>query len=449
MMARRPPVSTPLRLTGVLIAVFMAVLLISFAVSFLVIRNNFDDGLRDQIETRAAAYREISSTAELLDRLTEELPTVDPATVLLDYRPTSGPRLSNVDHMPAVTGVTIIPEGAAKGKDVDDSYLAESFAVAGGRLTVALSRAPLVDMGEVFLAVLVISLLPTLIVSAGVGLFFARKAKQRIAAISTTLQLFERGNMTARVAVNPIDRDDLAEIATAVNHMAIAQEAAMAGLKQATTDIAHDLKTPIQRVAATLDRLQNRTPLSGEQAGYVAQAVEETDRIAKTFEALLRIAQIEGGAVRDRFEPVDLGRLAADFVDVFDASAEESGHQLQLHAEPDCIVSGDRDLLGQVLANLIENSLRHVPTGGDISVSVAKSTKGVVLQVADSGPGIPAAERGRVLRRLYRLESSRSTPGNGLGLSMVAAIGELHGVVLTLSDNTPGLIVSMQFPISR
>lgn len=447
MTSLRPAISTPLRLTGILIAVFMAVLLISFAVSYLVIRNNFDNGLRDQIETRADAYRNVAGKSALLDRLSEELPTADPSIVILDYIPTSGPRLSNVDDMPAVTGLTIIPEGAAKGKDVDDSYLAESFAVAGGRITIALSRAPLVDMGEIFLTVLIVSLLPTLIMSTGVGLFFARKAKQRIAAISTTLHMFERGDMTARVAVNPADRDDLAEIATAVNHMATAQEAAMSGLKQATTDIAHDLKTPIQRVSVTLDRLQSRTSLSVEQAGYVAQAVEETDRIAKTFEALLRIAQIEGGAVRDRFQPVDLGLLAADFVDVFDASAEDSGHKLRLQAEPDCIVSGDRDLLGQVLANLIENSLRHVPTGGDIVVSVAKSTNGVMLQVADSGPGIPAAERENVLRRLYRLESSRSTPGNGLGLSMVAAIGELHGATLTFSDNAPGLIVSIRFPV--
>jgi signal transduction histidine kinase len=447
MKTRRPAISTPLRLTGSLIAVFMAVLLISFAVSYLVIRNNFDDGLRDQIEARADAYRNVASKAELLDRLSEELPTADPAMVILDYNPTIGPRLSNVDYMPAVTGLTIIPEGAPKGEDVDDSYLAEGFDVAGGRLTIALSRAPLVDMGEIFLTVLIVSLLPTLVVSAAVGLFFARQAKQRIAEIGATLNLFERGDMTARVAVNPADRDDLAEIATAINHMAVAQEAAMAGLKQATTDIAHDLKTPIQRVSVTLDRLQSRTSLSVEQAGYVAQAIEETDRIAKTFEALLRIAQIEAGAVRDRFQPVGLGLLAADFVEVFDASAEDSGHQLRLHAEPDCIVSGDRDLLGQVLANLIENSLRHAPTGGYIGVSVTKSTKGVILQVSDTGPGIPAAERGNVLRRLYRLESSRSTPGNGLGLSMVAAIGELHGVELTLSDNAPGLIVSMLFPV--
>jgi len=447
MTPKRSALSTPLRLTGSLIAVFMAMLLITFAVSYLVIRDNFDDGLRDQIEARAEIYTALSAD-DLRAQIGQDIAGADAAQVIFDYTPTTGPRLSNVDYMPPIQSLTIIAEDVIQGEDVDDSYLAENFAVAGGRLTIALSRAALVDMGEVFLMVLVISLLPTLTVSAAVGLMFARTAKGRISEINDVLQRLSHRDMSARVTLNPADRDDLAEIGAAVNQMAQAQQAAMMALKQATTDIAHDLKTPIQRVALTLDRLQTRTDLSPDQATFVAAAMDETDRIAKTFDALLRIAQIEGGALRERFLPVDLSALATDFVDVFSATAEDSGHHLRLDAVPGCKVSGDRDLLGQVIANLIENSLRHVQSGGDILVAVTNTPQGVMLSVADTGPGIPQAERENVLRRLYRLESSRSTPGNGLGLSMIAAISDLHGVKLTLSDNTPGLIVALQFPSS-
>jgi len=447
MNAYRIVVSTPLRLTGILIAVFMAVLLISFAASYLVIRNNFDDGLRDQIETRVGLYRAMPP-AEFLAHLSQDISEADPALLVLDYTPAKGPRLSNVKYVPTVQALTLIPEDTIKGNGVDDSYIAESFALAGGRLTIALSRAQLVDMGEIFLTVLAISLLPTLAISTAVGLFFARHAKTRITAIGDTLLRFGLGDLSARVALNPADRDDLAEIGEAVNHMAGTQQAAMAALKQATTDIAHDLKTPIQRVALTLDRLQNRTSLSPDQAAFVASALDETDRIAKTFDALLRIAQIEGGALRARFQPIDLSALAADFVEVFEASAEETGHKLRLSAEAGAMVAGDRDLLGQVIANLIENGLRHVAKGGEIAVSVQTIIDGVVLRVADNGPGIPASERSNVLRRLYRLESSRTTPGNGLGLSMVTAISDLHGADMVLSDNAPGLVVSIKFPIA-
>ena len=253
------------------------------------------------------------------------------------------------------------------------------------------------------------------------------------------------GDLAARVSLDPAQHDDLSDIGVAVNGMAAAQEAAMAALRQVTTDIAHDLKTPIQRVAVTLDRLESRTTLSPDQRAYVEQARGETDRIAKTFDALLRIAQIEGGALRERFVPVDMQPLCAAIVDLFDAAAEDSGHRLSFSATGPFVVLGDRDLLGQVLANLIENGLRHVPGGGQIAVTLSRRGAQSVLQVTDNGPGIPAVERANVLRRLYRLEASRTTPGNGLGLSMVAAICDLHGAVLTLDEGKPGLIVSIAF----
>ena len=441
----RPVVSTPLRLTGLLIAVCVAVLLVSFAVSYLVIRNSFDGGLRATLLARMTEYQVIADPADLLERVTEDVAIADPSLTILRFQPDQGPVLSNVDQLPDVQGVTILSEGQISGRRIDDSYLAGAAPVAGGVLTVALTRAQLIDMGEVFATVLMISLLPTLIIAATLGLLFARAARLRIEAISGVLQHLRRGDLTARVALDNGNRDDLAVIGAAVNDMAAAQEAAMSALRQATADIAHDLKTPIQRVAVTLDQMA-RTSLSDAQSSYLSRAVEETEGMARTFDALLQIAQIEGGVLRDRFVAVDLAEIAAALVDVFSAAAEESGHGLSLQAEGAFVISGDRDLLGQVLANLIENGLRHVPAGGVVAVSLMREGGQVQLRVADNGPGIPEAERGNVLRRLYRLERSRTTPGNGLGLSMVAVICDLHRARLILRDNLPGLAVVITFP---
>lgn len=439
-------VSTPLRLTGILLSVFIAVLLISFAASYLFIRTDFDSTLRAQIEARMAEYLALPSATERRERLLTDTANSDPALIVIDYAPAGAPHLSNVTRMPPVSGYAVVSERMISGREIDDSYLALGVAVDGGTLTLAFSRAQMTDMAEVFTTVLLISLLPTLAISSALGLLFARVARRRIDSIGAALQDMQAGRLSARVALEPGDSDDLASIGQAVNAMAGAQEKAMLALRQATTDIAHDLKTPIQRVALTLDRLASRTELAPDQRAYVAQAQAETDHIAKTFDALLRIAQIEGGALRDRFQPVDMAALCRDMVEMFDAAAEDSGHSLTLATAAPCTVSGDRELLGQVLANLIENGLRHVPRGGRVTVSLMEESGRVCLTVADTGPGIPEAERENVLRRLYRLETSRTTPGNGLGLSMVAAICELHGATLTLGDADPGLSVTIRFP---
>ena len=230
--------------------------------------------------------------------------------------------------------------------------------------------------------------------------------------------------------------------------MATSQEALIASMRQVSADIAHDLKTPIQRVAVILDEIRRKTQLSLGQNELLDQALSETDSIVKTFQALLQLAQIEGGAVRDRFVATDFGEVVADVVDFLGAEAEEKGYRLDFSvAGPAPFrVNGDRHLLTLVLANLIENALRHTPAGTTIRVELSRSQGRVVLCVADNGPGIPADEREKVLRRLYRLEQSRTTEGNGLGLSLVSAIADLHGATLLLEDNHPGLKVRFQFP---
>ena len=230
--------------------------------------------------------------------------------------------------------------------------------------------------------------------------------------------------------------------------MARAQEALVASIRQVSSDIAHDLKTPIQRVAVVLEQVMNKTTLTEGQEVLLSRAIGETERIVQTFQSLLQLAQIEGGAVRDRLHPVNLVEVCRDVVDFLEVEAEERGFALSLRVQPNVVacIKGDRHLLSQLIGNLVQNALTHVPKGGPVVVEVTGRGNETVLTVSDHGPGIPEKERGKVLQRLYRLDQSRTTEGNGLGLSLVSAISDLHGARLTLEDNMPGLTVRIIFP---
>ncbi|TMV72309.1 HAMP domain-containing histidine kinase, partial [Thioclava sp. BHET1] len=295
--------------------------------------------------------------------------------------------------------------------------------------------------------VLILSLLPTFIVALGGGLWMARRSKQRVERITETLQALSAGDLAARVGDMDRDDDDLYLIGEHVNRMAARQQSATEALRQVSADIAHDLKTPIQRVAVLLNQMEERPDLSPANAALAARAKAEADGIVATFQSLLQIAQIEGGSPKARFTPVDLTDLARTFAEIYEPSAEDKGQELALALpESSLSVMGDKGLLGQALANLLENALRHTPEGSRITVALAQEAGAVRLEVRDSGPGIPQEERDKVLRRLYRLERSRTTPGNGLGLALVSVIAELHEAKLTLGDACPGLSVTLDFP---
>lgn len=440
--------STPLRLTALLILIFTVSSFATFGAAYLVVRDNFDAILREQVRQTMATYQSVADADDLRERLAAEAATIDPKVLVLDYRPDAGGRIGNTAGIPPVAGFTVLPETAIREDgDLGDSYLALSARVAGGTLTVAQTREQVIEMGEIFSTVLAVSLLPTLAIAVFVGLVIATQARRKIEGIGRVLASLTTGTLSARVPVAAGDADDLSQIGVAVNRMAAAQEASTEALRQVSADIAHDLKTPIQRVAVLLERLSAGPSLTPEQDEIVARARGETRAIVRTFQSLLQIAQLEGGSVRERFGRLDLGALAAKLVDVYAPSAEETGHALVLRRDDGPLeVAGDPDLLGQVIANLIENGLRHTPPGSRIAVAAGRKSGRVILSVGDDGPGIPAQERGNVLRRLYRLERSRTSEGSGLGLSLVAAIADLHGAELALSDGEPGLVVALLFP---
>jgi signal transduction histidine kinase len=230
-----------------------------------------------------------------------------------------------------------------------------------------------------------------------------------------------------------------------MNLMLDRTQALMDGLRQVSTDIAHDLRTPLGRLRQHLESMRD---LSGPEALECAidDALAQVDEVLATFHALLRIGQIEGGAGRARFEAVNLSAVMERVHLAYETAAEDAGKSFDAEIAPDLEVRGDPQLLTQLFANLIENALRHAGEGAQISLGLASVDGAVTATVADNGPGIPTAEHGRVVQRFYRLDASRSTAGSGLGLSLVAAIAELHGADLRLRDNSPGLLVELQFP---
>ncbi|HDZ83506.1 MAG TPA: HAMP domain-containing histidine kinase [Roseobacter sp.] len=442
--------STPLRLTFLLLTIFAMAALACLAVAFEVTRTSIDAALAAELQQTINEYRGIQDGDDLRERLAEAAAKTDPDIRILFYVPDQGTAVSNVASFPPVSGVTIVADNSirAKSGSVSDSYLALSARVGAGHLIVAQSREQVEEMGEIFLAVLFIGLLPALVIAGLAGLWVAKGARIKIDAIQHTLLELKSGTLSARLEGVEGRSDDLSGIGQEVNRMARAQEALVASIRQVSSDIAHDLKTPIQRVAVVLEQVMNKTTLTEGQEVLLSRAIGETERIVQTFQSLLQLAQIEGGAVRDRLHPVNLVEVSRDVVDFLEVEAEERGFALSLRVQPNVVacIKGDRHLLSQLIGNLVQNALTHVPKGGPVVVEVTGRGNETVLTVSDHGPGIPEKERGKVLQRLYRLDQSRTTEGNGLGLSLVSAISDLHGARLTLEDNMPGLRVRIIFP---
>lgn len=274
------------------------------------------------------------------------------------------------------------------------------------------------------------------------GYGFGRGMTRRIATITRAAEAIIDGDLSRRVPVRG-GGDDLDHLAGTFNRMLDRIEALMESLRQVSNDVAHDLRTPLTRLRTRLEALHSVRGEASDAA--VTAALTDLDAILATFAALLRIAQIEGGVRRAGFRPTDLGQICHTVVEAFEPSAEDAGVSLALDPAAPLEIEGDPELLTQMIVNLVENGLRHAGEGAAIRVKAERVGGSPILSVIDNGPGVPDRERERLFDRFYRLERSRSTPGSGLGLALVAAVAKLHGAEVKAFDARPGLGVSVTF----
>jgi signal transduction histidine kinase len=315
----------------------------------------------------------------------------------------------------------------------------------GDYLMVGVDAFPREEMHELILRAFGWGALITLVLAFGGGALISGGLLRRIETISRAARDIMDGDFTRRIPDRGTD-DEFDRLVSSLNAMLDRMERSMESVRQVSNDIAHDLRTPLTRLRQRLERAQHRARSLAAWQDAAAGSIAEMDAILETFGALLRIAQIESGLARRHFARVDLSELLHTLAEVYQPMADDRDQRFTAEIAAGLAVWGDRELLAQMLANVIENAMKHSPPGAAIGLCATASPSAVEVVVADSGPGIPAAERDRVFRRFYRLESSRSTPGSGLGLSLVAAIAALHQVGIELMDNDPGLRVRLHFP---
>jgi signal transduction histidine kinase len=273
-----------------------------------------------------------------------------------------------------------------------------------------------------------------------------RRTVGRIEAINATTRAIMQSGLGERIPLRGT-RDEWDQLAANLNSMLERIEGLMGEVKQVTDNVAHDLRTPLARIRGRLEKAYHRHQDGEFDPSLIGDTLADLDAVLRMFSSLMRISQIETTDRTAAFRTVNLGEIASEVVELFDAAAEDRSGCLNIVADQRVLVTGDKDLLFDTVANLVDNAIKHGREAGHVTVEVAQSDGGAVISIADDGPGIPADEYQHVFKRFYRLERNRLTPGNGLGLSLVGAVARLHGARIEMRDNAPGLNLRLWFPL--
>jgi signal transduction histidine kinase len=292
---------------------------------------------------------------------------------------------------------------------------------------------------------LALALLMIFVLAGVVTVYVSRRTVGRIESINTISHSIMQSDLGKRIPLRGT-RDEWDRLAQNLNLMLDRIETLMGEVKQATDNVAHDLRTPLTRMRGRLEKASGRAREAENDQALIGDTLAELDRVLTMFASLTRISQIEAKDRTAVFRTVNLADIAGEVVELFDAAAEHEHVTLTAAGVPTAFVTGDRDLLFDAVANLVDNAIKHGREAGRVRVEVTRAENGATIMVSDDGPGIPDHERQHVLKRFYRLERSRRTPGNGLGLSLVAAVAHLHGADIEMSDNAPGLTFRLTFP---
>ncbi|MBU6444425.1 MAG: HAMP domain-containing protein [Alphaproteobacteria bacterium] len=441
------------RLTAIFAALILGAMLGLMALVYTISHQAFYDQLQNAIlhdlDSVEAGYRS-EGVSEAKEVVHQRLFGTHGNDYLL-LETTSQVKLAgNLPAMPPVSGEHHIPvPHPLTGEDRGDHEIVGQGRLLSSSLYVFAGRDLYVGISaeESMLHAFAWVLAATLVVALAGGILLSNGFLGRMDAITRTCRAIMAGDLSNRIPERGT-RDEFDQLVHTLNAMLDRISALMENVQQISSDIAHDLRTPLTRLRHRLESAHSDDSTIEDYRQAVEQAIAESETMLATFSALLRIGQIESGAAGITLVPVDLSRLLVEIADIYRPATEDSGHSLTVDIQPGVVVSGDKTMLTQVFANLIENAMTHSPPSGSIEVLLAETAGSAIASVSDRGSGIPAAEHERVFRRFYRLERSRSTPGSGLGLSLVAAILKYHGAEIALSDNNPGLRAEMTFETS-
>jgi signal transduction histidine kinase len=365
------------------------------------------------------------------------------------------PLVGNISQLPAaLTPNSGFGETRYLGLDglAHRRALARVYALPNGfRLLVGHDLGDRARIGAVMARTLALSLVLFAGLAALGALFVARRVLRRIDAMNVSARALMAGDITERLPVSG-SGDELDRLAIGLNGMLARIAELLAGLREVSDNIAHDLRTPLTRLR---NHAEEALRVDGTREAYRAaltRTIEESDNLIKIFDALLMIARAEAGADPSSLAPVDLCEIVGSVAELYEPLAEEKGFELRVDCEAGLSLDGWRELIGQALANLIDNALKYgaSPPGSgfasQVGISARRQGGRIVIEAADRGPGVAREDRGRVFDRFVRLETARSRPGSGLGLSLVAAVARLHGGSVELLDNYPGLRVRVSLP---
>nr|WP_294814836.1 HAMP domain-containing sensor histidine kinase [uncultured Sphingomonas sp.] len=396
-------------------------------------------GQRDRtvIEESTSLARETDPTEIASDIAERERPGVHDAFLYALYDPNGRRIAGTLDAPRPEPGLTTISfRDAREGHDI---ARANTVAVRDGhRLTVALDTETIEEIDATILTLFASAFVLILLAAVAGALILGSYLRTRLGVISGTARAVVAGDLTRRVPIGPRN-DEFDQAGTALNVMLDRIAQLMENLRQVSSDVAHDLRTPLLR-------LRNRLDPVGSDPAATEKAIEQADQLLALFGSILRIAEIEGGALARTFVQIDLSALASQVCEDYQPALSDSGRSFDCAIAAGIWVAGDRELLVQAMGNLLDNARVHTPAGTHVTLVLDVQAERGRLMVCDDGPGVDAADRERILQRFVRTEASRTTPGNGLGLNLVAAVAAAHGGEVTVSDNHPGLRVAINLP---
>ncbi|PZM15045.1 sensor histidine kinase [Rhizobium tubonense] len=444
--------STPFRLAMTFGLLFVVAFLVSGLVTYQLLKRQLSGAL----DTSVSEIYSVTASAYAPDDIEDLITTI---TAYSDLKSSEkrvfslvdpkGKRIAgNFTASPLPDGFSTV-EGLDVGSDDDSKFRLYAGTVGGNRLIVGQSFAETDDLENIAFFSFSWALVMIVLIAIAGSTFLATRAQRRLDGIVRTMFDVSNGQMDARIPLRA-SKDDIDTVSRQINQALDRLSATVDGMRQVSADIAHELKTPLNRLKMTIEEAVAKGDEENPLHTYLVEALAESDRINATFEALLRISQIEAGARKARFRNLDLLDVMKAVEEIYSGVAEDSGQSLNLETNlVEACVTGDQELLTQLLVNLVENAINHCPTGTRIILSLSATSIHLVAEVRDNGPGIPPRERDLVFQRLYRLDKSRTTPGSGLGLTLVRAISDLHSGQIVVTDNHPGLRISVHLPKSR